>query len=159
MKQRSEKMRDQEAFSKLALQASQAPLTACWVLFILSPNMCPPWVLPHHMSCFSTWVCLSWHHFANWPKTIEAARNCSTPPEVFWCVSLCGALTNATQLCSVRWTNTCVLVAKNPLSYVLSCACLSRTSFYLCLLQENTPSCVCPSKTPSPNTTDFPKKP
>jgi hypothetical protein len=42
----------------------------------------------------------------------------------------------------------CVLVSlvRHP---VLSCACFSRTSFHLCLLQLNVPSCVCPSKTPS----------
>ena len=62
--------------------------------------------------------------------------------------------------------------------YALSHFCFSRTSFHLCVcfskallqesalvkhpflcpLQENTPSGVCPSKTPS-NTTDFPKYP
>ena len=44
--------------------------------------------------------------------------------------------TNAALLCSVRLTNTCVLLAKNPSSRVLSCACFSRTSFHLCLLQQ-----------------------
>jgi hypothetical protein len=33
-----------------------------------------------------------------------------------------------------------------------------KTPFHLCLLQQNTPSCVCFSKPPS-NTTDFPKNP
>jgi hypothetical protein len=45
---------------------------------------------------------------------MEVARNCSTPPEVFWCVSLYGVLTNAAQQCNVRQTNTCVLLAKIP---------------------------------------------
>jgi hypothetical protein len=55
-----------------------------------------------------------------------------------------GVLTNAAQLCNVRQTNTCVLLAKNPSSHALSCVC-----FNLCLLQLNVPSCVCSSKTPS----------
>ena len=45
---------------------SSGSVTVCWVLFIFPPNItCPPWVLPHHMSCLSTCVCLSWHHSAN----------------------------------------------------------------------------------------------
>jgi hypothetical protein len=43
-------------------------------------------------------------------------------------------------------------------SLVLSCTCFSKTSFHLCLLQENTPSCICLSKTPC-DTTDFSKNP
>jgi hypothetical protein len=49
-------------------------------------------------------------------------------------------------------------LAKSPSSRVLSCACFSRTSFHLCLIQETVPSCVCPSETP-PDKTDFPEKP
>ena len=97
------------------------------------------WVL--HGSCLSVWVCLCCHHSANQPKSIEAAaRNCSTPPEVSWCVSLYGVLTNADQLCNVRQTNTCVLLAKSSLSCVLSHACFSLTTSLLCLLQLNVPS-------------------
>jgi hypothetical protein len=85
---------------------------------------------------------LSWHHSANQPKeSKEVKRNYSTPPEVFWYVSLNGVLTNAAQLCNVRWTDTCMLLAKN--------ACFSRISFPLCQLQLNVHSHVCPSKTPS----------
>jgi hypothetical protein len=42
----------------------------------------------------------------------EAARSHSTAP-VFWCAILYGVLTNGAQLCNVRWTNTCVWLAKN----------------------------------------------
>jgi hypothetical protein len=66
-----------------------------------------------------------------------------------WCVSLYGVPTNIAQLCNVRQSNTCMLLAKNPSSCVLSCACFSRTSFHLCLLQLNILSHVCPSNTPS----------
>ena len=55
---------------------------------------------------------------------------------------------NGAQLCNVRWTNTCVSLAKNPSSRVLSCACFSRTSSLLCLLQWNVPSWVCLSLSP-----------
>jgi hypothetical protein len=58
---------------------------------------------------------------------------------------------NRAQLHIVRLTNTCVSLVKNP-----SHVCFSKTSFHLCPLQENVPSCVCPNKTPS-DTTDFPK--
>jgi hypothetical protein len=74
--------------------------------------------------------------------SLEAATNCSTPPS-FWCVSLYGIPTNAAQLHKVRRTNTCVLLAKNPPSRVLSQACFSRASSLLCLLQRNVPSQVC----------------
>lgn len=51
------------------------------------PNVtCPPRVnLPQHLDLIS----LS-------PK--EAARNCNTPPEVFWCISLYGVPTDVTHL-------------------------------------------------------------
>jgi hypothetical protein len=136
-----------------------------------------PWVPPCVL--FGWWFrlwelqhesCLSWHHSANQPESKEAARNYSTPSENFWCISLYGVLTNGAQLCNVRQTNTCMPLAKNP-SLVLSCACFSRTSFLLCLLQPDVPSqvclslshlcalqentlwCACPSQTPS-HTTD-----
>ena len=67
----------------------------------------------------------------------------------FWCVSFYGVPTITAQLCHVRLTNTFVLLAKNPSSLVLSCACFSKTSSLLCLLQLNIPSRVCPRKTPS----------
>jgi hypothetical protein len=55
---------------------------------------------------------------------------------------------NGAQLCNVRWTNTCVSLAKNPSSCVLSCACFSKTCFLLCLLHLNVPSQVCLSLSP-----------
>ena len=64
----------------------------------------------------------------------------------FMCVSLCGVLTNGAQLHNVRRVNTCVSLLKNPSSNVLSCACFSRTSFHLYLLQKNVPLQVCVSK-------------
>jgi hypothetical protein len=118
-----------------------SPASALLSPFILSPNItCPPWVLPYQVSCLSMCVCFSWHHSANQPESPEVARNWSTPPEVSWCVSLYGVLTNADQLCNVRQTNTCVLLAKSSLSCVLSHACFSLTTSLLCLLQLNVPS-------------------
>ena len=106
------------------------------------------WVLPQHTSCLTTYICLNWHHSANQPKSVEVTRNYSTPQEVLWCISLYGVSTNAAQLHSVRQTNTCVSLAKNPSSHVLSRACFSRTSSLLCLLQWNVPSRVCLSLSP-----------
>ena len=51
---------------------------------------------------------------ANQPGSEQAARNCSTPPEVSWCISLYGVLTNAAQLSNVRLTKTWVPFAKTP---------------------------------------------
>ena len=98
--------------------------------------MCPPQALPQHN-------CLSWHHSAYQPESTEVARSLDTPPEVFWCISLYGVLKISAQPQCVRQTNTCVLLAKNPSSCVLSHACFSRTSSLLCLLQPNIPSQVC----------------
>jgi hypothetical protein len=66
------------------------------------------------------------------------ARSYSTSPEVFWCISLCGA-----QLFNVRQSKTCMSLLKNSSSSVLPTACLSGTCFYLYLLQLNVPSCFC----------------
>jgi hypothetical protein len=84
-------------------------------------------------------------------------------------VSLHAVWTNVTQLHNVRWTNTCVSLAKYPSSRVLSRACFSRTSFFLCLgeafLHESASAfhtCVCINETffhvfaPA---MDFPKNP
>ena len=64
------------------------------------------------------------------------------------CISLYGVPTNAAQLHNVRWTNTCVLLAKNPSSFCvlalakhpLSCVCFSEMflhesalAFYTCV--------------------------
>ena len=49
---------------------------------------------------------------------------------------------------NAKWSNTCTLLAKNP-DHVSFHMLAFETSFYLCLLQLNVPSHVCPSKTPS----------
>jgi len=56
--------------------AMQAPVTVQWVLFILPPNiMCPPWVLPQHMSLSQTPSdSVSADILVNQPKWEEAAR-------------------------------------------------------------------------------------
>ena len=107
--------------------------------------MCLPCALPHPGLCFSRGLASA--HASNQSESKEAARNCSTPPEVFWCVSLYGVLTNAAQLCNVRQTNTCVFLANNSSPYVLSHVCFSRTFFfYVCLLHQTVPSRICLSK-------------
>ena len=105
--------------------------------------------LVFYRSCLSMWVCLSWHYPDNKPESKKVARNCSTPPEDFGCVSLYGVPTNAAQLHNVRQTNICWSLAKTLSSHVvLSHVCFSRTSFLLCLLQQNFPSWVCLSLSP-----------
>jgi hypothetical protein len=74
--------------------------------------MYPPGALPQQRSCLSTSFALA--NLLPQSESVEAATNFSIPPEVFWCVSLYGILTNAAQLHNVRQTNTCMLLAKNP---------------------------------------------
>ena len=132
-----------------------------------------------HQSCLR--MCLSSAHASvsaditlpiNQPESSEWKRNCSTPPEILWCVSLYGVPTKVTQRHIVMWTNTSVSLANNLSSQVLPQACFSRISFLLCLLQCNVASQICLSicvqfrktllhvfalsKIPS-NTNDFPK--
>jgi hypothetical protein len=102
-----------------------------WSPFLYPPNiMCPPRALIQHVSCLSTGLtsaCIS-----SQSKSLEAATNCSTPPEVFWCVSVYGVLTSAAQVHNGRQTYTCVLLTKNLSSWVLSHACFSKTSPLSC---------------------------
>jgi hypothetical protein len=91
----------------------------------------------HHMSFMylaSTWSCLSIQ------QSNEVATNCNTRPEILGGVFLFFFPTNAAQLQNVGQTNTCLPLAKNLSSCVLSCARFSRTSSLLCLLQQNNPS-------------------
>lgn len=88
-------------------------------------------------------------------KQPEAAR---PTPQGLWCISFYKVTTSRAQQRNVRRTNTRVSLAENPPSLVLSRVCFSKTSSRLCPRQENTPSRLCQSKTPS-DPTDFPKKP
>ena len=90
--------------------------TSCVLhLSCLSPGLVSAWILPQHVHPIAA------HH------------------QKLFGAFLCGVPTKAVQLCSVRQTNTCVSLAKNPSSRVLSRACFSRTSSLLCLLQQNVP--------------------
>ena len=124
LSQGSEDMRATN-ITQLAGPASQA----------LSPSFRGVLFIPSQHRMFTT--CLASASSSYQPESSEAATNYSTPPEVFWCVSLYGVPTNAAQLRNVRQTNTCVSLAKNLSSHVLSCACFSRTSSLLHLLQQN----------------------
>lgn len=77
--------------------------------------------------------------------TLQSAwfhRSCSTPSQVFSCFSLYGVPTNPTQLCNVKQIDTCMLLAMNASSCVLSRAWYSRKSFLPCLLHWNVTSWV-----------------
>ena len=128
---------------QLAVLASQAQTPSMFIEpFLYPPNITG--LASVHVSVSADIILLI---SLSLQKQQETAAHHS--PEVFWCVSFGGVSTNAAQLCSVRQSNICVLSAKNPSSRVLLCACFSRTSSLLCLLQLNVPSCVCPRKTPS----------
>lgn len=90
----------------------------------------------------------------------------------WFCFWVCCSLWSSDK-CSVRQTNTGVLLAKNPSSCVLCLACFSRTSALLCLLQQmfphesalafhlcplqlNFPSPLCPG---NPSQLTFPQVP
>ena len=79
---------------QLAVPANQA----------LSPSLHGVLFSPSKHHVFS--VCLASACASSQPESLEAARSCSTPPEVFQCVSFYGIPTNAVQPRSVRWTNT-----------------------------------------------------
>ena len=122
-------------------------LSLCGVLFIPSKHhvssvcLASAGLLPQHRFPLSTRI----HPTSLRPrKRLEAAAHHQNSRTVVWfglvfCeVSLYGVLTNAAQLCSARLTNTCVSLAKNPSSHVLSC--FIRKSSVLCLLQLKVPS-------------------
>jgi hypothetical protein len=75
----------------------------------------------------------------------------------FGCVSFYGNTTNRAQPCNVRWTNTHVLLSKNPSSLIMLHACFRKHPF-TCVCFIETFLHIYLSKTPS-DTTDFPKKP
>ena len=64
--------------------------------------------------------------------------SCILHPSLPQPAQVCGVPTKADQLCNVRQTNTCVLLAKNPSSRVPSHTCFSRTSSLLCLSLSET---------------------
>jgi hypothetical protein len=161
------KNRDQQETTASSIsKPSSASIIVLQVLFIPSKHQVPSTTsLASAHSSVSANITLPISPSARmWQETTAHHQ------KFFGAVSLYGVPANAAHLCNVRRTNTCVLLAKNP-SHVLSCACFSRASSFLCLLQflhesalvfhlcpllENTASCVCPRKTPS-NTTYFPK--
>jgi hypothetical protein len=128
---------------------SSASVTVLRVLFILPPNItCPPPVLPQHV------ILPQYVHLSQLTSLCQSAqvhggcKKLQHTTRFFWCVSLYGVPTNGAQLHNVRWTDTCMSLAKNPSSSVLSRVCFSRTSSLLCLLQWNVPSRVCLSLLP-----------
>ena len=113
--------------------------------------MCPPhMILLYHASCLSKTPCESVLADITLPiSPRKCQETIALHPKFFGAFLSMESWQNASQLRNVRQTNACVLLLKNPSSCVLSHACFSKTSFHLCLLQENTPSRVCPSKTPA----------
>lgn len=81
----------QEKFSAGPLSETNKPQPTPYTSLAQPPSLAiRSYLYPLQTSCSSAWVCLSWHHSANQPKSVEAARHCSTQPEVFPCVSLYG---------------------------------------------------------------------
>ena len=112
-KQRSVKTRDSSVGQLTVLASHALPPSLQGVLVIPSePHVCPARALPQHGSHAS----LSADITVSYTKSKEVARNCSTPPEVFWCVFLYRVQRNAAQLHNVKGINTCVLLAKNHVS-------------------------------------------
>ena len=109
-----------------------------------------------------------------WGEAAEVVSCCRTSWAVLWQVSLnVGITTSWSQQHYIRRNSTCMSLAKNskveqtkpmlsahlplwklwghiytPSSWVLSRVYYIKTSFHLCLLQENILSCVCFSKIP-----------
>ena len=126
---REAKIREDErptGIAQLAVPASQAlSLSLHGVLFIPSK---------HHVSS----MCMHGFYLSTClqsARVLGSRNKLQHTTRSFWCVSLYGVSTNAAQLHSIRQTNTCVSLAKNPSSRVLSHVCFSRTSTLLYLLQ------------------------
>jgi hypothetical protein len=96
----------------------------------LSPSLRGVLFIPskHHVSS----TCLTLACTSNQSKSTEET---ATHHQKFFGAFLYGVPTNAAQLHTVRWTNTCVLLSQYPPSRVLPHARFSRASSLLCLLQ------------------------
>jgi hypothetical protein len=124
-------------------KTSSNSVTVCWVLFILPPNMCPPWVLSQNRSILA-------HESVSADITLPISLSHGKWQETVMChqkflvhFSLCSPdKWNSTMQCKMEQYNTCISLAENLSSCVLSSVCFSRTSFHLCLLQLNIPSWV-----------------
>ena len=92
-----------KSIAQIAIPVSQALSLSFHGVLIISSQ--------HHMSSGLAPALFASDSASNKPESVEVARNCSTPPEVFWYVSPCGVPTNAVQLHNVRRTNTWVLLA------------------------------------------------
>ena len=127
-----------KSIARLAVTASQALSVILWIttyflqtshiLLVpcLSTGLDSACILPQHRSCFSILPISSspWNH-----------QQTAIHQQKLFGISLCGILTNAAQLCIVRQKNTCMPLANNLSSGVLSHAHFIRTSYFLCLLQ------------------------
>ena len=107
-----------------------------WTIHILVFLL--PWVLPHHVSCPSMWVCLSKTPRESLSADITLPIGLNTwkwkeatsiLPQLFVYFSLWNSNKWSSKM-HVRWTNTCMPLAKNPTSRVLSHACFSKTPFH-----------------------------
>jgi hypothetical protein len=101
-------------------------LLALWESLVQSPSPSISFIYtPSNGSCFRT--CLA---SANAPISADITlpispslwkqqETAAYQPANFWCISLCGVLTNEDQLCNEQWTNAWVSWAKNLSSCVL----------------------------------------
>jgi hypothetical protein len=127
-KQRSAKMWDPQKWHTSSIsKSSSASVTV--ESYLYPPSIkCLPRVLILRLSCLSLCTCLSWHHSANQLESAEEPKNYSTPPEKkFFGVFL----SMESQQMQLNYemkgqTTTCMLLAKNPSSCVLSCICFIR---------------------------------
>ena len=144
VKQRSAKMQDQQALHSQLYMQAKLSLIHCPLSPFYTPSKHQVSVraLPQHV-CLSqpTSLCQSAQVCGSGKKLQHSTRSVFFH-EVLTKMEL--------KLCSVRWANTCMSLAKTPSSRVLSRACFSRTSLRLCLLQPNVPSRVCLSLSPVP---------
>ena len=111
-----------------------SPPSLCGV-YLYPPNItCPPCALPQHGSCFSTNLASA--HASNQPKSLKAATNHSTTPEIFLvCFSLWrpGKCSSTTQ---------CKVDQYMPVLSKDTCPSSHCPFMCLCLLQRNIPSRV-----------------
>lgn len=135
-KQRSGKRKDPQALhswlskqAKLSLHHSQPSPIYTLHHHLSSKGLASSRVFPTAHASVSVDITLP-INLSLWKRQETVAHH----QKFFWCVPLCGVLTNAPRLQNLREINTCVLLAKYLSSRVLAHACFSGTFFHLGLL-------------------------
>ena len=123
-KRRSGKTRDLQACTASCTSKPSSVSIILWSPIYTLQTSC---ALRQYVSCSA--------HVSNHSESEEAGNKLQHTTRSFLVCFFLWSPDKWSSTIHVRLTNTCVSLAKNLSSHVLSCAYFSRTSFYLCLLQ------------------------